>query len=161
MRKPQARLIDIDGTLAQVHHLSHHIKKIPGQTWKDFTEFHARSPHVEPKQQALDYIADTIAAGMVPIILTARREMWVEATREFLDRVLPGVAYELLMRPDDHSGDDVEFKQHTLGYLSRHYEVVGAIEDSPRVAAMLAAAGIPVEMVHDTRWDELQEDAKA
>lgn len=161
MRKPKAHLIDIDGTLAQVNHLAHHIKKVPGRIGKDFTEFHARSPHVDPKPQALDYIAAALAAGEVPIILTARREKWEAQTRQFLDRVLPGIDYVLLMRPDDHRGDDVDFKRHILGYIRRHWDIAGAIEDSPRVAAMFEAAGIPVEMVPDSRWEGLQEDALA
>lgn len=158
MKRQKARIIDIDGTLAHVSHIGHHIKKIPGKNWKDFREFHARSPHVPAKQQALDYILETVEMGMVPVILTARREMWIDATVQFLDRVMP-VEYELFMRPDDHDGNDVEFKRHILGYLKRHYDIRGAIEDSPQVAKMFESQGIPVELVPDSRWEGLQEDA--
>lgn len=154
--KPQAVIIDIDGTLADVHGISHHIRKVPGQKHKDFSEFHKRSPHVEPKQQALDYISDALEAGMVLIVLTARREQWLEASRQFLDRVIQ-VPYELHMRPDDDFGNDVQFKKHLLKYLRRHYDVRGAIEDNPAVAAMFESAGVPVELVPDGRWADLEE----
>ena len=154
--KPTAVIIDIDGTLADVHGFSHHIVKLPGQKHKDFSEFHRRSPHAEPKQQALDYINDALGAGMVLIVLTARREMWLDASRQFLDRVMPD-AYELHMRPDDDDGNDIQFKRHLLKYLRRHYDIRGAIEDNPQVAAMFEKAGVPVELVPDSRWADLEE----
>ncbi len=154
--KPPAVIIDIDGTLADVHGISHHIRKIPGAKHKDFTEFHRRSPDAAPKQQALDYIADAQEAGMVIIILTARREMWLAESKRFLDRHVP-VPYELYMRPDDDTGNDIQFKRHLLTYLRRHYDVRGAIEDNPQVAAMFESAGVPVEIVPDGRWAELEE----
>jgi hypothetical protein len=156
MRRAKVRIIDIDGTLAHVNHIGHHIRKIPGKNWKDFREFHKRSPYVPAKQQAIDYVLETVEMGMIPIVLTARREMWMAETIEFLQRVMP-VDYELFMRPDDDTGNDVQFKKHILGYLRRHYDIRGAIEDNPEVAAMFEAAGIPVEIVPDSRWDDNQE----
>lgn len=154
--RPPAVIIDIDGTLADVHCFSHHIVKHPGQRHKDFGEFHKRTPHAEPKQQALNYIDDALEAGMALIILTARREMWLEASRQFIDRVIK-VPYELHMRPDDDFGNDIQFKKHHLKYLRRHYDVRGAIEDNPQVAAMFEKAGVPVELVPDGRWADLEE----
>jgi len=154
--KPLAVIIDIDGTLADVHGISHHIRKVPGHKHKDFSEFHKRSPHVEPKQQALDYINDALEAGMVLIVLTARREQWLKESKQFVDRVIQ-VPYELHMRPDDDFGNDIQFKKHQLKYLRRHYDVRGAIEDNPQVAAMFESAGVPVELVPDGRWADLEE----
>lgn len=154
--RPLARVIDIDGTLADVGHLACHIR--PGKVRKDFSEFHARSPYVVAKEQAVEYVLETVRMGMVPIILTARREMWIGPTIQFLDRVMPVAGYELFMQPDDWGGNDVQFKRHILGYLRRHYDIRGAIEDSPLVAAMFEAEGIPVELVPDSRWEGLQED---
>jgi len=155
--RPKAVIIDIDGTLADVYGISHHIRKVPGQKHKDFSEFHKRSPHAEPKQQAIDYIVRAVEEGMVPIILTARREVWLGASVEFLERVMPVVYEGPYMRPDDDFGNDVAFKKHILGYLRRHWDIRGAIDDNPAVAAMFEAEGVPVELVPDGRWGDLEE----
>lgn len=146
LRAP-ARIIDIDGTLADVRGIQHLVRRVQGQRGKDFSEYHKHSPYAPAVEQALAYIRETVELGMIPVVLTSRREMWFAETKAFLDRVVPGVYEGPYMRPDDDFSSDFECKEHLLKYLERHYDIRGAIEDNPKVIAMMEARGITVEVV--------------
>lgn len=159
MRKLKARIIDIDGTLADIGSIVHLIKKVEGRKNKDFAEFHKHSEHVPVNQEVIDYILETVELGMVPVVLTSRREMWYGETKRFLDRAMPeGIDWHgPFMRPDDDFSKDYELKRKMLSYLNRHYDIRGAIDDNPNVIAMFQELGIPVVVAPGHReWKEAE-----
>lgn len=146
MRKLKARIIDIDGTLADISAIVHLIRKVEGRKHKDFTEFHKHSEFAPVCPEVVAYIMETVELGMVPVVLTSRREMWYGETKRFLDRAMPeGIEWHgPFMRPDDDFSEDYQLKRKMLEYLSRHYDIRGAIDDNPNVIAMFTELGIPV-----------------
>jgi len=146
MKKIKARILDIDGTLADVSSVLHYIVGQP-EGAKDFDSFHSAAEFVPANTQALDYAIETAALGMVPIVVTARMESHYASTKRFLDRVMP-VAYDgPIMRPQGDVRRDVVIKLDILRYLRRTYDIRGAIDDNPAVVELWSEAGIPVEVV--------------
>lgn len=142
-RKPTAVIVDVDGTLADVRSIRHHVLTKP----KDFDAFHAASAHVPPNPLAIDYVTAAHAAGHVVIVVTARRQRWLDVTVTWLDRNLPVPFDGPFHRPDDDLRPDIQVKADIHRYLARHYDIRGAIDDNPNVIALWHRLGIPTVVV--------------
>jgi hypothetical protein len=55
-------------------------------------------------------------------------------------------------RPDGDFRPDVQVKRDIFKYLSRHYDIRGAVDDNPNVIALWNEIGIPTEVVPG--WDD-------
>lgn len=144
-----ARILDVDGTLADVASIRHFVMR--PKHLKDFDAFHAASADVPPHQIALQYACDTVAMGMIPVVVSARMTKWFDVTKGWLDRHMP-VSYDgPILRPDGDFRPDVQVKADILRYLRRHYDIRGAIDDNPAVIALWQKHGIPVTVVPG--WD--------
>lgn len=141
--RAKAVIADVDGTLADVRAIRHHVLARP----KDFDAFHAASAHVPPHAQALDFVTRHHAAGHVILVVTARRERWLDVTRTWLHRHMPVPFDGPFHRPDHDLRPDVQVKADIFRYLSRHYDIRGAVDDNPNVVALWTRLGIPVEVV--------------
>lgn len=139
-----ARILDVDGTLCDVRPVRHFVR--PG-TARDFDAFHAASAECLPNQQALDYAVETVALGMVPVVVTARMERWQELTRTWLHRYMPVPFDGPFHRQDGDRRSDRIVKLEILRYLQRHYDIRGAIDDNPQVIELWRSQGIPVTIV--------------
>lgn len=146
-RRPTAVIADVDGTLADVRSIRHHVAAKP----KDFDAFHRASAHVPANQQAIDYVTQAHAAGHVIIVVTARRQTWFDVTSTWLARHMPVPFDGPFHRQDDDFRPDVQVKRDIYRYLSRHYDIRGAVDDNPNVVALWTEVGIPVEIVPG--WD--------
>lgn len=142
-----AVIADVDGTLADVRSIRHHVAAKP----KDFDAFHAASAHVPPNQQAIDYVTRHHAAGYVILVVTARLQTWAGVTTDWLNRHMPVPFDGPFHRPDGDFRPDVQVKADIYRYLSRHYDIRGAVDDNPNVVALWDKIGIPVEIVPG--WD--------
>jgi len=147
-RRAKAVLVDVDGTLADVRSIRHHVAQKP----KDFDAFHAASAHVPANQQAIDYVARHHAAGFVVVVVTARLQTWAGVTTTWLDRHLPVPFDGPFHRPDGDFRPDVQVKRDIHRYLSRHYDIRGAIDDNPNVIALWDELGIPTTVIPG--WDD-------
>jgi len=145
--RPKAVIVDVDGTLADVRAIRHHVAHKP----KNFDAFHAASAHVPANQQAIDFVTRHHAAGFVIIVVTARLQTWFDVTRTWLDAHVPVPFDGPFHRPDGDFRPDVQVKRDIHRYLSRHYDIRGAVDDNPNVIALWDELGIPTEVVPG--WD--------
>jgi hypothetical protein len=143
MTRPKAVIVDVDGTLADVRGIRHHVAQKP----KDFDAFHAASAGVPPNQQAIDFAQRHHDAGHVILVVTARRQQWLGVTQAWLERHLPVPFDGPFHRADDDYRPDVQVKRDIFRYLARHYDIRGAIDDNPGVIALWDELGVPVEVV--------------
>jgi hypothetical protein len=148
MLRPNAVIADVDGTLADVRTIRHHVLNKP----KSFDAFHAASAHVPPNVPALDFVTRHHAAGHVIVVVTARRERWAEVTATWLHRHMPVPFDGAFHRPDDDLRPDVQIKADIHRYLTRHYNIVGAVDDNPRIVELWERLGIPTTVIPG--WDD-------
>lgn len=146
--RPTAVIADIDGTLADVRGIRHHVLTKP----KNFDAFHAASAHVSANAQALDFVAAAHAAGHVVVVVTARRQRWAGVTATWLAAHMPVPFDGAFHRPDGDFRPDVQVKRDIHRYLARHYDIRAAIDDNPRVVALWTELGIPTTVVPG--WDD-------
>jgi hypothetical protein len=142
-RKPIAVIVDVDGTLADVRDIRHHVATKP----KDFDAFHAASAHVPPNQQAIDFVLKHHAAGHVIVVVTARRQHWADVTTDWLKRHMPVPFDGPFHRQDDDFRPDFQVKKDIHTYLARNYDIRAACDDNPNVIALWTKIGIPVDVV--------------
>ena len=147
MTKPDAVILDCDGTLADVRGIRHFVAQHP----KNFNEFHARSVDCPTHQQAVDIAREAHAAGQVVIIVTARRHRWRHVTAWFLAmHDIPSDV--LIMRADDDHRADVEVKRDILAQIRTRWTPVLAVDDNPAIVKLWESEGIPV--VRIPGWEE-------
>lgn len=145
--RPKAVIADVDGTLADVRSIRHHVAAKP----KNFDAFHAASAHVPANQQAIDYVTRHHAAGYVILVVTARLQTWFDVTNTWLQAHVPVPFDGPFHRPDGDFRPDVQVKRDIHRYLSRHYDIRGAVDDNPNVIALWSELGIPTEVIPG--WD--------
>lgn len=142
MTKPDAVLLDMDGTLADVSSIRHHVLSRP----KDFDAFHAASVDVPPNTAAVAIARDAAAAGQVVIVVTARRHKWRHHTAWFL--ALNNIPSDvLIMRRDDDHRSDVEVKRDILTQIRTRWNPVLAVDDNPSIIALWQSEGIPTVVI--------------
>ena len=140
--KPPAVIIDVDGTLANVSGIRHHVMARP----KRFDRFHAESVDCPPNQQAVDIARAAHAAGQAVLVVTARRAMWRHHTAWFL--ALHGIPSDaLIMRGNDDHRPDVEVKRDILWQIRTRWTPVLAVDDNPKVLALWESEGIPTVVI--------------
>lgn len=147
--RQRARILDVDGTLCDVTSVRHHV--VCPRELKDFDAFHSGSRACPPNQMAIDYAVETVALGMVPVVVTARMERWANLTRDWLAEHMPVEFDGPFHRRDGDMRSDRIVKLEILRYLRRHYDIRGAIDDNPDVIALWQSQGIPVTVVPG--WD--------
>ena len=143
MTRPKAVIVDVDGTLADVRGIRHHVAQKP----KDFDAFHAASADVPPNQQAIDFVKRHHDAGHVIVIVTARRQQWLDVTQAWLDQHVPVPFDGPLHRLDGDFRPDVQVKRDIHRYLARNYDIRAACDDNPNVIALWEEIGIPTEVI--------------
>lgn len=137
-----AVIIDVDGTLADVSGIRHHVKARP----KRFDRFHAESVDCPPNEQAVAIAREAHAAGLAVLIVTARRAMWRHHTAWFL--ALHGIPSDaMFMRGNDDHRRDVEVKADILARIRQSWNPVHAVDDNPNVLGLWVAEGIPVTVI--------------
>jgi len=152
MRK-KARLIDVDGTLADVSSVRHYVLgKAKGE--KDFEAFHNAAEHCPPHDVAVEYMLETVRMGAINVVVTARMETHLDTTKRFVDRVArfedgSPIPYDgpLHARREGDFRSDRVVKLEMLRYLRRSYDIIGAIDDNPSIVELYESAGIPVVVV--------------
>lgn len=142
MSKPQAVIFDMDGTLADVSGIRHHVIQHP----KDFDAFHAASVDVPPHQWVADAARAVKHAGHDVVIVTARTHKWRHHTAWFLAlNDIPSDA--LFMRANSDQRPDVDVKRDILATIRKTWDVVWAFDDNPSIVALWRDNNIPVTVV--------------
>ena len=137
-----AVLIDMDGTLADVSGIRHHVLAKP----KRFDRFHAESVDCPANADVVAMAHEARAAGHAVLIVTARRHMWRHHTAWWL--ALHGVPSDaMFMRGNDDDRRDVEVKRDMLATIRRAWIPVLAIDDNPSIIALWESEDIPTVRV--------------
>lgn len=148
MKRKTAVLVDVDGTLCDVRPVRHHVMNKP----KDFHAFHEAALECPPNPEVIDYCKQQHAEGHKIVVWTARKEQWRKGTFEWLTRNVPCHFEGPVMREDKDNRPDTEVKRQMFGWLSRTYDIVGAIDDNPRIIDLLEnELGVPTQVVEG--WD--------
>lgn len=141
MKRPAA-IFDMDGTLANVSSIRHHVR---GRR-KDFGAFHGESVNVPANHEVVAMAQDMHTAGIDIVIVTARKHMWRNHTAMWLAlNNVPSVA--MFMRHDTDSRKDVEVKRDILTRIRQTWDVVAAVDDNPAITALWISEGIPTFIV--------------
>jgi uncharacterized HAD superfamily protein len=137
-----AVIVDMDGTLADVTSIRHHVRQRP----KDFDAFHRESVNVPPHDHVVQQVRDFKAAGHDILIVTARKARWRHHTAMWLAlNDVPNDA--LFMRGDKDGRVDVEVKKDILDNISLNWTIVHAIDDNPSIIRLWEDHNIPVTIV--------------
>lgn len=139
-----AVIFDMDGTLANVSSIRHHLK--PVNRRKDFESFHSESVNVPPHRHVVYHAQLAYSLGHAVLIVTARKHRWRHHTAWWL--ALNNVPSDMLMmRRDDDHRPDYEVKRDMLHIIGHYYEVVHAVDDNPSVIELWNEFGIPTTVV--------------
>lgn len=147
--KPSAVIFDMDGTLADVRSIRHHIvppTPKPKGWYKDFHAFHSESVSVASNRAVVDHAIRAAVLGNAILIVTARRAMYRHQTAWFL--ALNGIPSDALyMRGDKDGREDYLVKRDILAQIQSRYTVIHAVDDNPSVIALWQEHGIPTTVV--------------
>lgn len=138
-----AMIFDMDGTLANVSSIRHHITK-PN---RNFDAFHSESVNCPANTQPWWAAYFFGQLGMDILIVTARKEKYLYHTLWWLmDQQLTW--NEIYMRGDKDGRPDYEVKRDILAQIRRDgYNPVLAFDDNPAVVALWEENNIPCIVV--------------
>lgn len=144
-----AVIFDMDGTLADVRGIRHHVVPPvpkPKGWFKDFDSFHAESVNAPVNHSVANHARVAHILGHAVVIVTARRAMYRHQTAWFLAmHDIPSDA--LYMRGNKDGRPDYEVKKDILASIKTRYNVIHAVDDNPSVIALWEENGIPTTIV--------------
>ena len=144
-----AIIFDMDGTLANVSSIRHHLTTFDAtkrRVIKHFDAFHAASVDVPPNASVVNHAQVAHMLGHAVIIVTARKAMWRNHTAMWL--AINGVPSDaLFMRADDDNRKDFDVKADILDAIEHTWNVIHAVDDNPSVIALWESRGIPTTVV--------------
>ena len=145
-----ALICDMDGTLADVTSIRHHIvppDPMPKGWYKDFDTFHSESVNMPVIESTKDQVLRAHMLGTKILIVTARRHMYRHHTAMFLAlNSIPSDA--LYMRGNKDGRKDYEVKSDILWQIRKQgYNVIGAIDDNPSIVRLWKEHNIPTTVV--------------
>jgi acetolactate synthase regulatory subunit len=140
--KPNAVIVDLDGTLVDISSIRHHVEKPK----PDFDQFHRLSVDCPPRPIALEILETYRRRGFKVLIVSARSEKYLSLTNMWL--AINGIECdELLMRQVRDGRADIEVKTSMLARLRTKYSICAALDDRPELIENWKALQIPT--VHD------------
>ena len=144
-----AVIFDMDGTLADVRGIRHHIvppNPTPKGWHKDFHSFHSESVNVPANNSVVAHAVCASLLGNAVLIVTARRAMYRHHTAWFL--ALNGIPSDALyMRANNDGRPDYEVKKDILSSIQNKYNVIHAVDDNPAVIKLWEENGISTTVV--------------
>lgn len=140
----QGVIFDMDGTLADVRSIRHHV--VNESRRKDFDAFHAESVNVPANQHVAEAARQAKREGLAVLIVTARKAKWRHHTALWLAiNDIPSDG--MWMRADHDNRPDREVKTDILHRIRQTFNVVHAWDDNPAVIAVWESHGIPTTKV--------------
>jgi predicted secreted acid phosphatase len=138
--KPQAIIVDIDGTIADCSHRAIHVNNLEGR--KNWSAFNSRMHLDEPKHRVLAIVQAMADKGVAVILLTGRFNEFKSVTLDWLGK--HGVPFNtLIMRPDkDFRSDHVIKEELYEKCIQPFFDVVFVLDDRDSVVEMWRARGL-------------------
>lgn len=128
---PQAVIFDFDGTLCDVRSILHLIDRDDPH----LSAFHENTHTAPPNEKVFAMLREVQAAGITPILISVRGEMWRDVTEGWLAHR----DYEpefFHMRKDDDKRPHAEIKREIIAAIRKEYNIVGAVDDDPKNISM-------------------------
>ena len=146
MHKPEAVIVDIDGTVAV--YTDAKMKLVQEENWEAYTEACKTDPLFEYAAAILDGLS---SVGVRIIYVTARQEIMREVTENWLAKHdLDFGAYELYMRPGPEKIPDEKIKSDIYEkYLKDKFNILCVFEDRKPVVDMWREKGLICLQVAD------------
>lgn len=142
--KRKAIIFDMDGTLADVRAIRHHV--LNGTRHKDFDKFHEESVNVPPNEHVAEAARQAHADGLAVLIVTARSAKWRHHTAMWL--AINHIPSEgMWMRPNKDHRPDFEVKSDILRRIQASFDVIHAWDDNPSVIQLWESHNIPTTIV--------------
>lgn len=136
----------MDGTLADVSSIRHHVIPKPPSRRKDFAAFHRESVNVPPHAHVVDLARSAATDGHAILVVTARSTKWRHQTAMWLAaHQIPSDA--MFMRRDGDFRRDVEVKADILRRIKRTWTVVHAVDDNPAIIELWRSHNIETTIV--------------
>lgn len=137
-------IVDVDGTLANVESVRHHVIPIPPSRSKNFNAFHQAAVDCPPHEWVVRAVKDCAAQGLAILIVTARGAGFRNQTAFWL--AMHDIPSDMLfMRPKGDNRPDFEVKSDILRrILDLGFAPVIAFDDNPNVIALWEQNHIPV-----------------
>lgn len=144
-----AVIFDMDGTLANVSSIRHHLTAFDAtkrRVVKHFDRFHDESVNVPPHSHVVNAAQVAHMLGHAVLIVTARKHMWRHHTAWWL--AMHGVPSDaLFMRGNLDNRKDYEVKRDMLATIRKAWNPVYAWDDNPAIIALWKEEGIPHTVV--------------
>ena len=144
-----AVIFDMDGTLANVSSIRHHLTKFDEgkrRIIKHFDRFHEDSVNVPSNSYVVNAAQVAHMLGHDVIIVTARKHKWRNHTAMWLAlNNIPSDA--MFMRHDNDDRKDVSVKRDILSVIRTSWNVLAAWDDNPAIIALWKEEGIPCNIV--------------
>jgi FMN phosphatase YigB (HAD superfamily) len=152
--KKNAIIFDMDGTLADVSSIRHHLKyydKNKKRIMKHFNMFHEKSVDVPAHGHVVSAAQIAYLLGNDIIIVTARKHMWRHQTAWWL--AMNGVHSDaLFMRGNNDDRPDYEVKKDILNTIRKAWNPIHAWDDNPSIIKLWTEEGIPCTIVDG--WEQ-------
>lgn len=139
----EAVLVDVDGTLCDNRDILH---LLVDEAQRDYDRYHAESMMCPANPGTVAWVDAHRQEGRAILIVTARRRRWEGLTDAWLRK--HSFAHDGMFMRDDHDErPDDHVKLDMLHGIREQYEVIAAIDDHPRVAALWEREKIPTTVV--------------
>jgi len=133
---PRAVVCDNDGTLSLLN----------GRNPYDASTCDQDLPHIH----VVEMIKLMFKNGYKILFVSGREEKYRDQTIKFYEKYLPGVEYELYMRPTGNSEKDVIIKQRIYDqHIKEKYYISAWFDDRLQICKWLYEAGFPLFRVND------------
>jgi FMN phosphatase YigB (HAD superfamily) len=153
MDRRKAWIFDVDGTLANVDSILHHVvnkDRTSEKFKKNFNKFHAESVNVPPHFDVVEMLTHAWHDQQDIIVVTARKEMWRPQTAYWLSKwKIPH--HVLFMRENDDNRPDYEVKKDILDQINKIWDVTHAVDDNPKIIRLWQENGISTTKIGT--WD--------
>lgn len=148
-----AVIFDMDGTLADVSSIRHHLTTFEAtkrRVIKHFDRFHAESVNVPPNSHVANAAQVAKMLGHDVLIVTARKQKWRNHTAFWLAmHSIPSDA--LFMRGNNDDRSDYLVKKDILSTIRQAWNPIHAWDDNPAIIQLWQEEGIPHTVVEG--WD--------
>lgn len=142
--KPEKGIVicDLDGTLCDIQHRLHHVRKPEGEK-KDWKAFFSGIPDDEVRFDVLAMLAGYVGNGYEIFLVSARPDNYRKETEEWLGDIVPYKA--LFMRRADDKRPDTDVKKDIFNAYFKDLSIIHTvIDDRPSVIRMWRELGLNV-----------------
>lgn len=142
--KPDKGIVicDLDGTLCDIQHRLHHVRKPEGER-KDWKAFFSEIQNDSVRYDVLAMLAGYVGNGYEIFFVSARPDNYREETEEWLGTMVPYEA--LFMRRADDKRPDTDVKKDIFDmYFKDPSGIQAVIDDRPSVIRMWRELGLNV-----------------